>query len=104
MTTYTNLISQFNTVFPLFNNSLLNNNNLHNEDNQNNNEKQDKAKFVPVIFYILCSIASFMLALDNFKTIKGIAKYLLIFMAILFNIPFILFYSSTKFFHKDKTF
>jgi hypothetical protein len=96
MTSYTNLISQFNTILPLFNSSLLK------EKNNENDESYDKAKFVPIVFYILCSIASFMLALHYFKNMSGIAKYLLIFMAVLFNIPFILFYSTTTFFTKDK--
>lgn len=82
MAEYTNLLSQFNTVMTIFNSI-----------DSDENEKHHKAKFVPVVFYILCTLASFILAIDYFQNVKGFSKYTMIFLAVVFNIPFLLFYS-----------
>lgn len=83
MVEYTNLLSQFNTIVNLFNNV----------SEVDNDEGKRKAKFVPVIFYGLCSLAAFLLALSYFRETKGFTKYPMIFVATIFNIPFILFFA-----------
>jgi hypothetical protein len=83
MTEYTNLLSQFNTIVNLFNNV----------NEADDDEGKRKAKFIPVVFYALCSLSAFLLALSYFRESKGFGKYPLILMATIFNIPFILFFS-----------
>jgi hypothetical protein len=57
------------------------------------NEKEQKAKFVPVILYILCFVSAIILAINYFDTVEGPLKYVFIALAGFFNIPFILFYA-----------
>ena len=83
MAEYTNLLSQFNTIVNLFNNV----------SETDDDENKRKAKFVPVVFYILCSFCAFLLALSYFRESRSFGKYPLILMATIFNVPFILFFS-----------
>jgi len=87
MAQYTNLLSQFNTIVSLFNNI----------SEADDDEQKRKARFVPVIFYALCSIAALLLALSYFRETKGFTKYPMILAATIFNIPFILFFAVTHF-------
>ena len=83
MAEYTNLLSQFNTIVNLFNNV----------SESDDDESKRRAKYVPFVFYILCSICAIILAISFFRESKGIGKYLSILMATIFNVPFILFFS-----------
>lgn len=83
MLEYTNLYSQITKSQEI----------LKDIENVNLNDKEQKAKFVPVVLYILCFISAIILAINYFDTVEGPAKYAFIALAGFFNIPFILFYS-----------
>jgi hypothetical protein len=83
MAEYTNLLSQLNTFIALFNNV----------NDTDDDEKKHKAKFVPIVFYGMCSLCALLLAISYFRETKRFYKYPLILLAAIFNIPFILFFS-----------
>ena len=82
MLEYTNLVSQAIKSYDIINSVK-----------DMNDAKEKKAKFVPIVMYILCFISAVLIAHNYFENFEGFQKWALIALAGMFNIPFLFYYA-----------
>lgn len=82
MLEYTNLGSQILKTIDIVNSSK----NI-------TDDKEKKAKFLPVVLYIMMFVSAALISYNYFENVEGFAKWVLIALACIFNGPFLLYYA-----------